>query len=135
MRRATHSASPVESQDMLPNLGKGTSPKKLERMMKQMGIDMEALEGVESVRIVTATEEIEVMDAQVAVIDARGQKSLQVSGDIVRNPRGAGSAGPAITDEDVRLVVEQTGKSDAEARAALEASDGDLAQAILKLTG
>ncbi len=120
---------------MIPDLGKGTNPKKLERMMKQMGIDMEALEGVESVHIVTATEEIEVKDAQVAIIDARGQKSLQVAGDIIRGPRGAGGSAPAVSDEDIRLVMEQTGKSDAEARAALQEADGDLAQAIIKLTG
>jgi len=121
---------------MIPNLGKGANPKKLERMMKQMGIDMEALDGVESVHITTDTEELDVMDAQVVILDARGQKTLQVVGEIRRRPRGAGAArGPAITAEDVRLVAEQTGKSEAEARAALETTSGDLAQAILKLKG
>ena len=94
MRRVAQFARLSENQDMIPNLGKGANPKKLERMMKQMGIDMEALEDVESVRIVTATEEIEVKDAQVAVIDARGQMSLQVSGEdlSIRPNQGTGTA-------------------------------------------
>ena len=39
-----------------------------------------------------------------------------------------------ISDEDVAMVASQTGKSPKEARAALEATKGDLAEAILRLT-
>ena len=39
-----------------------------------------------------------------------------------------------ISDDDVALVSSQTGKSPKEARAALEAAKGDLAEAIVKLT-
>ncbi|MEJ2272839.1 MAG: NagC family transcriptional regulator, partial [Candidatus Bathyarchaeota archaeon] len=41
--------------------------------------------------------------------------------------------GPAIAEEDVQLVADQTGKSLEDARRALESSDGDLAKAILLL--
>ncbi len=40
-----------------------------------------------------------------------------------------------ITDEDIALVASQTGTSPKKARAALEAAEGDIAEAILKLEG
>ncbi|WP_369611588.1 nascent polypeptide-associated complex protein [Sulfurisphaera javensis] len=40
-----------------------------------------------------------------------------------------------IKDEDVKFVMEQTGKSEKEVREALEKSNGDIAKAILLLTG
>jgi nascent polypeptide-associated complex subunit alpha len=36
--------------------------------------------------------------------------------------------------EDIKLIMEQTGKSEAEVRKALQETNGDLAEAILKLT-
>jgi nascent polypeptide-associated complex subunit alpha len=39
-----------------------------------------------------------------------------------------------IRDEDVKFVMEQTGKSEAEVRQALQKTNGDIAQAILLLT-
>jgi nascent polypeptide-associated complex subunit alpha len=36
--------------------------------------------------------------------------------------------------EDIQLVVDQTGKTQEEARQALEETEGDIAEAILKLT-
>lgn len=46
----------------------------------------------------------------------------------------AASAALDISQADVALVMKETGRSQAEARAALEATGGDLAEAILKLT-
>ena len=39
-----------------------------------------------------------------------------------------------IRDEDVKFVMEQTGKSESEVREALQKTNGDIAQAILLLT-
>jgi NACalpha-BTF3-like transcription factor len=41
---------------------------------------------------------------------------------------------PAITDEDVRLVMKETGKDATTARKTLESCGGDLAEAILRLS-
>jgi len=43
------------------------------------------------------------------------------------------SSGPAYAEQDVRLVMDQTSCSDDEARKALEQSDGQPAEAILRL--
>ena len=62
-----------------------------------------------------------------------GQKIFQVTGDVSeRAPKGISSK-PAIAEEDAQLVADQTGKSIDDAKRALEASDGDLAKAILLL--
>jgi nascent polypeptide-associated complex subunit alpha len=39
----------------------------------------------------------------------------------------------AVSPDDVQLVMEQTGRGEKDARAALEATGGDLAEAILRL--
>lgn len=52
----------------------------------------------------------------------------------VNQPAAADTVLP-ISAEDVALVVKETGKSPAEAKAALEATKGDLAEAILRLSG
>ena len=41
---------------------------------------------------------------------------------------------PEINEEDIKTVMEQTGKSKEEAKSAIEDTNGDLAEAILKLT-
>jgi len=48
--------------------------------MKSMGIDMYEIEGVKQVIIKTADKDIVFNDAQVTVIDARGQKMYQLVG-------------------------------------------------------
>ncbi|ERH13085.1 MAG: nascent polypeptide-associated complex protein, partial [halophilic archaeon J07HB67] len=59
--------------------GGGMDPRKMEQMMKQMGIDMDELDA-ESVVIVTEDEEL-VFDApQVTKMDAQGQETYQIVG-------------------------------------------------------
>jgi len=114
---------------MFPGIGgKGVSPKKMKQMMKQMGINIEEIEGVEEVTIRTKDREIFFLDASVTVMDAQGNRSYQVVGTPQERDRQV-----SIPDADVELVVAQTGCSSDEARAALEESSGDLAEAIVKL--
>ncbi len=114
---------------MFPGIGgKGVSPKKMKQMMKQMGINIEEIDGVEEVIIKTGDREIFFLDASVTVMDAQGSRSYQVVGTAQERPREV-----SIPDSDVDLVVAQTGCSPEEARAALQESGGDLAEAIVKL--
>jgi nascent polypeptide-associated complex subunit alpha len=115
--------------NMFPGIGgKGVSPKKMKQMMKQMGINIEEIEGIEEVIIRTGDREIFFSDASVTVMDAQGNRSYQVVGTAQERPREV-----LIPDSDVDLVVAQTGCSPEEARAALQESGGDLAEAIVKL--
>lgn len=113
---------------MIPGM-RGMNPRKMQQMMKQLGISMEQLEDVEEVIIRTAGKEIVFHDAEVTVMDARGMRTYQITG----TPEEE-STGLQISDEDVNLVMEQTGASKEQAKAALESSGGDLAQAIISLS-
>jgi nascent polypeptide-associated complex subunit alpha len=114
---------------MFPGIGgKGVSPKKMKQMMKQMGISIEEIEGVEEVIIRTGDREIFFLDASVTVMDAQGNRSYQVVGTAQERPGEV-----LIPDSDVDLVVAQTGCSQEEAKAALKEAHGDLAEAIVKL--
>jgi len=66
--------------------------------------------------------------ANVTKINMHGQDNYQVIGEVREE-----SAEPEISEEDIKTVVEKTGKSESEAREALEET-GDLAEAILKLS-
>ena len=135
--------------------GGGLNPRKMKQMMKQMGIDVEELDA-EEVIIRTADEELVFSDAQVTRMDAQGQQTYQVVGDPTSRPRGEGGASAVeagdassveadasgadegdaaggIPDDDVKIVAQRTGASEAEARAALEEEDGDLAAAVSRL--
>jgi nascent polypeptide-associated complex subunit alpha len=116
--------------------GRGMSPKKMKGMLKSMGIDIDELEDVKEVIIRMADKEIIIENATVAVMDAHGVKSYQISGDS-REKEISCEAEPApeivIPDSDVDLVVAQTGVSAETARASLVESGGDIAAAIMKL--
>ena len=125
------------------------NPRKMQQMMKQMGIDVTDVEA-EEVVIRTADEEY-VFDAPtVQRMDAQGQETFQVVGDYDRRERGAGDGatgaegdaavdtdtggnGGSIPAADVEIVATRTGASETDARAALEATDGDLAAAVSRL--
>jgi len=119
--------------------------RKMQQMMKQMGIDMTDLDA-EEVIIRTPDEELVFTDADVQRMDAQGQQTYTIVGEPESNERGEGGDDePAIAesdddggaaeipDEDVELVATRAGASEGDAREALEATDGDLAAAIERL--
>jgi len=107
----------------------------MKAMMKRMGISQEEVPDVEEVVIKTRAKEIVFKDAAVTVTTVQGQKTYQVMGTSSERERKRGEepedAGPP--KEDIRLVMEQTGCAEAEARKALEDADGAPAEAILKI--
>ena len=114
------------------------NPREQRRMMQRMGMNMDSMPDVEQVVIRTSDKEIVVEQPEVAILEMQGQKIFQVIGGKVteRSPeQTTASSAPQVTvsEEDVKLVADQTGKSIEEARNALEECDGDLAKAILLL--
>ena len=107
------------------------------RMMQRMGMNMDSMPDVEQVIIKTNSKEIVVDQPEVAILEMQGQKIFQVIGGKVteRAPQSTTTSAPKVTvsEEDVKLVADQTGKSLEEARNALEECEGDLAKAILLL--
>jgi nascent polypeptide-associated complex subunit alpha len=102
----------------------------MKRMMKQMGMEMEELDA-QKVVIETAKGNIVFDQPNVVLVRAMGQKTYQITGEERLEKLEAGSD---IPEEDVKLVAGQAGVSEDEARAALEKTDGDLAEAIVILT-
>lgn len=102
-------------------------PKKMQAMMKQMGINQKDIDAIRVI-IETENEHIIIENPSVVEINMQGNKSWQVSGEARVEEIG-------MSDEDVKIVMEKTGVSEAEAREALEKADGDLSEAILELSG
>ncbi len=118
---------------MMP--GGRMNPKQMQAMMKRMGIQQEEMPDVEEVVIRTRTKEIVVKDARVTAVTVQGQKTFQVVGTPEERERKKEEAVEegGIPDEDIKLVVSQTGCTASEARKALEETDGSPAEAILKV--
>ncbi|MBN1762232.1 MAG: nascent polypeptide-associated complex protein [Methanomicrobia archaeon] len=114
--------------------GVGVNPKVLSQQMKQLGISLEELSDVEEVVIRTADAELVFEDAVVTVMDAPGSKMYQITGTPVKRPRTELEPELSISQEDVAIVMEKAGCSEAEAKAALTETNGDLAEAIFKLS-
>ena len=113
------------------------NPRDAKRMMHRMGMNMEGVDEVEEVIIRTPTKEIVIEQPEVAIVNVQGQKIFQVIGGQIteKAPERKATTAPAFTvsEEDVQLVADQTGKSPDAARKALEECEGDLAKAILLL--
>jgi nascent polypeptide-associated complex subunit alpha len=111
------------------------NPRDARRMMQRMGMNMDAVEDVKEVVIRTLSKEIVIEEPEVAILQMQGQKIYQVTGGktIERAPTTATEKKSAVSEEDARLVADQTGKSIEEAKKALEECEGDLAKAILLL--
>jgi nascent polypeptide-associated complex subunit alpha len=109
--------------------GRGMNPAKMKQMMKQMGIDVKELKDVQEVVIKTADSNIIIENANVSIMTVQGSETYQIVGDAKEVPKEL-----EIPAEDIKLVMEQTGVSEDEARKALQNSNGDLAEAIVALS-
>jgi nascent polypeptide-associated complex subunit alpha len=106
------------------------NPRKMKQMMDKMGMSMEPLEGVERIVITTAKGDYVFDAAEVVAMTMQGVKTFQVTGEPRFVPRG-----PAVSEEDVRLVMEQTRAPEEKVRRTLAETEGDIAEAILRLQG
>ena len=99
---------------------------KMQGMMKKMGISQTQLP-VNRVIFEMADGNLVIDEPSVLKIKMQGQETYQVSGEAVEE------SNETFSDEDVKMVVSQTGKNEDEVRIALENSDGDIAEAIIEL--
>lgn len=108
----------------------GLDPKKMQAMMKQLGI---AQEEIDANRVIIETDKKNIIidNPSVIKIKMQGQTNFQISGDVSEE---SASEEQDKTKEDIQTIMEKTGCSENEARKALEESNGDLAEAILSLS-
>ena len=126
------------------------NPKQMKAAMKRQGINMDTLDGVETVVVLTRDKEIIFDRPEVTTISAQGTVTYQVVGNPKERSRSTTSvastgadvsgedlveaiASAKYSEDDVELVMGQTGASEDDVRAALESCDGEVAEAIMKL--
>ena len=107
----------------------GMNPKQMKKMMKKMGIKSDEIDA-EQVIIKCVDKQIIIDNPQVVITVIQGQTMFQIQGDISES---ADDIDIDISADDVDMVMEQANVSEEKAIAALEAAEGDLAQAILDL--
>jgi|SRR3989344_2806533 len=104
----------------------GINPQMMKQAMKKMGIKQEEI-SAEEVIIKCSDKELFIRNPSVQKINMMGQESLQISGEIEERSL------EKYKEDDVKLVMEQTGKSEKIVRDKLEENDGDIAKTILDL--
>ncbi len=114
---------------MFPGLGGGLNPKKMQAMMKQLGLSQEEIHALRVVIEKNDGSRIIIENPSVTKIKMQGQESFQISGDEREEETSEG-----FSKEDIKTVIEKTGASEEDAKKALESSSGDLAEAILSLS-
>jgi len=122
--------------------GGGLDSRKMQQMMKQMGIDIDELDA-EEVIIRTSEEELVFTNPDVQRMDAQGQETYNIVGSPESRDAGEGSAeleagddedDEGIPQEDIEMVADESGVSQDEAREALEATGGMPLDAIEHLS-
>ena len=106
----------------------GMNPKKMQAMMKQMGI---AQEEIPALRVIVEKRDgnkLIIEDPSVVKIKMQGQTSFQITGDEKEEQAEVG-----ISEEDINTIVEKTKCTKEQAKESLEKTK-DLAESILELS-
>jgi nascent polypeptide-associated complex subunit alpha len=127
---------------MMP--GGPRNARQMQMMMRRLGMTTEPLDGVEEVIVRTKQQEHVFHAPEVTVVSVQGVTTYQVVGQPEIRPRTTAAppspghptpvplpSGPP--EEDIQLVMEQGGVPRPEAMAALAATNGEPAEAILRL--
>ncbi|MDP7141486.1 MAG: nascent polypeptide-associated complex protein [Candidatus Woesearchaeota archaeon] len=114
----------------------GMNPRKMNQMMKRMGIAQTEIPATEVI-IKQNDKEIVIANPQVSLVKMMGQDTYQIVGSaeeraISSTPE---SSTPEINEDDIKTVMEQTGAEEDKVKQVLEETKGDLAEAIIKLKG
>lgn len=102
----------------------------MKAMMKKLGMQVEQIEDVLSVVIHTPKGDYIFDSAEVSAMTMQGTTTYQILGDIRFEP-----AAPDILKEDITMVAAQANVSEDRAKDALIATKGDIAEAIIRLSG
>lgn len=107
----------------------GMNPREMQKAMKRLGIRQEEIDA-ELVIIKTADKDLVIKNPQVSRVNMMGQESIQVVGEITEVEKDQKLE---INEDDITTVIDQTGCPRQKALEALEQSNGNIAEAILKL--
>lgn len=103
----------------------GLNPRKMQQMMRQLGMNQEQIDASKVIIEKTDSTKIIIENPSVSKISMQGQETFQVSGEITEENTSS--------EEDIKTIIEKTQCTETQARQALEET-GDLAEAILELS-
>jgi len=106
----------------------GLNPKKMQAVMKQMGMSQQDINASRVIIEKNDNTKIIIENPSVTKIKMQGQETFQITGETKEE-----SAEVKISEQDIQTIMEKTGKSKDEAKKVLEKT-GDLAEAILELS-
>ena len=114
----------------------GLNPKKMQAMMKQMGI---AQQEIDANRVIIEKDDgnIIINNPSITKINMQGQENFQISGDIEEgeaNSKEAEEPEEDNTEQDIHTIMEKVGCIEQEAKQAYEKANGDLTEALLALS-
>ena len=108
-------------------------PKKIQAMMKQMGINQEELDASRVIIEKAEGGRIIIDNPQVIKVKMNGQETFQISGESREETEKAKSEEEKM-EEDINSIVEQTGADKDIAATELEKNKGDIAETIIALS-
>ncbi len=114
----------------------GLNPKKMQAVMKQMGISQQEIPA-KRVIIEKNNGNIIIENPSVLKINMQGQTNFQISGEVseeanLREDTSKKLLG--VLDEDIKTIMQKVGCIEQEAKIAYEKTNGDLTEAILSLS-
>jgi len=104
------------------------NPKKMQAVMKQMGMSQEEIDASKVIIEKNDGTRIIIEDPSVSKVNFQGQSTYQIVGEEIEE-----SSKVEISKEDIKTIMEKTGVSEKKAKEALEKNNGDLAETILEL--
>jgi nascent polypeptide-associated complex subunit alpha len=106
----------------------GIDPKKMQSIMKQMGISQTEIDA-SRVIIECTDKNIVIENPSVLKIKMQGQTNFQISGDVSEIEKKEDNS-----EEDIKTIIEKTGCTKKEAEEAYRKANKDLTEAILSLS-
>ena len=120
----------------------GIDPKKMQAMMKQMGM---AQTEIDANRVIIECDDKNIIidNPSVVKINMQGQENFQISGDIseqeAESEEGVTEGAEPLAEqseedtsnEDIQTLIEKANCTEEQAKEALEKADGDLTEAML----
>ncbi len=110
----------------------GINPKQMQAMMKKMGISQNQ---INAKRVIFETNDgnLVINNPDVLKIMMNGQESYQVNGHAEFESESESKNEDNFSEEDIEMVMGQTGKDESAVIDTLRECDGDIAEAIMKL--
>ncbi|MBI4162595.1 MAG: hypothetical protein HY513_02840 [Candidatus Aenigmarchaeota archaeon] len=97
-------------------------PKKIQQMMKKLNMDIREMEA-EEVIIKQKNKTLKIKKPEIMIANMMGKDVYQISGELYES----------VSEDDIKLVMEQTGKDRQTVEQKLEELNNDLAKVIMEL--